>query len=83
MEISVDKMDKPIPKKKGIQKKHIGYFAIGITIIVLVYMAFFSDHTSTYKVEKEKLIIETVTEEQFNDYITVTGLRKADALKRS
>jgi HlyD family secretion protein len=36
-------------------------------------MAFFADHTSTYKVEKDKLIIETVTEDQFNDYITVPG----------
>jgi HlyD family secretion protein len=73
METSADKMDKPIPKKKGIQKKHIGYIVLGIAIIVLVYMAFFADHTSTYKVEKEKLIIETITEGQFNDYITVTG----------
>ncbi len=73
METTIDRMDKPIPKKKGIQKKHIGYAAIGIAIIILVYMAFFSDHTSTYKVEKEKLIIETVTQGQFNDYITVTG----------
>jgi HlyD family secretion protein len=36
-------------------------------------MAFFADRTSTYKVEKDKLIIETVTEDQFNDYITVPG----------
>jgi HlyD family secretion protein len=36
-------------------------------------MAFFADRTSTYKVEKDKLIIETVIEEQFNDYITVPG----------
>jgi HlyD family secretion protein len=40
---------------------------------VLIYMAFFADRTSTYKVEKDKLIIETVTEDQFNDYITVPG----------
>ncbi|MEI6047980.1 MAG: HlyD family efflux transporter periplasmic adaptor subunit [Bacteroidota bacterium] len=66
-------MDKVIPKKKGLQKKHIGYIAIGIAMIVLIYMAFFSDRTSTYKVEKDKLIIETVTEAQFNDYITVPG----------
>ncbi len=36
-------------------------------------MAFFADRTSTYKVEKDKLIIETVIEDQFNDYITVPG----------
>ncbi|TFG41168.1 MAG: HlyD family efflux transporter periplasmic adaptor subunit [Bacteroidia bacterium] len=66
-------MDKAIPKKKGIQKKHIGYIVFGIVILVLFYMAFFGDRTSTYKVEKDKLIIETVIEDQFNDYITVPG----------
>jgi HlyD family secretion protein len=73
METSVEKMDKPIEKKKGIQKKHIGYIVIGIIIIVLIYMAFFTDRTSTYRVEKDKLIIETIIKDQFNDYITVPG----------
>jgi Membrane-fusion protein len=73
MDTPRETMDKVIPKKKGIQKKHFGYIAIGIAIIVLIYMAFFADRTSTYKVEKDKLIIETVTEDQFNDYITVPG----------
>ena len=73
MDTSQQKMDKVIPKKKGLQKKHFGYLAIGIAIIVLIYMAFFADRTSTYKVEKDKLIIETVTQDQFNDYITIPG----------
>jgi HlyD family secretion protein len=73
MDTPHETMDKAIPKKTGIQKKHFGYIAIGIAIIVLAYMAFFADRTSTYKVEKDKLIIETVTEDQFNDYITVPG----------
>ena len=73
MDTPIEKMDKAIPKKKGLQKKHIGYIVFGIIIIVLFYMAFFTDRTSTYKVEKDKLIIETVIEDQFNDYITVPG----------
>ena len=73
MDTPSDTMDKPIPKKTGIQKKHFGYLGIAIAMIVLIYMAFFADRTSTYKVEKDKLIIETVTEDQFNDYITVPG----------
>jgi HlyD family secretion protein len=73
MDTPTEKMDKAIPKKKGLQKKHIGYIIFGIIVIVLFYMAFFTDRTSTYKVEKEKLIIETVIEDQFNDYITVPG----------
>jgi len=37
------------------------------------YIWLLSDRTSTYKVEKDKLIIEKVIEDQFNDYITVSG----------
>lgn len=73
MDTPRETMDKVIPKKTGFQKKHIGYLAIGLAVVILAYMAFFADRTSTYKVEKDKLIIETVTEDQFNDYITVPG----------
>jgi HlyD family secretion protein len=73
MDTPRETMDKVIPKKTGFQKKHIGYIGGGLVVIVLIYMAFFADRTSTYKVEKDKLIIETVTEDQFNDYITVPG----------
>jgi len=73
MDTPKETMDRVLPKKKGLQKKHIGYIAGGLIIIVLFYMAFFTDRTSTYKVEKDKLIIENVTEGQFNDYITVPG----------
>jgi HlyD family secretion protein len=73
MENPLPTMDKPIAKKKGLKKKHLGYIGIGLAMIVLIYMAFFADRTSTYKVEKDKLIIESVIEDQFNDYITVPG----------
>lgn len=66
-------MDRPLEKKKGLQKKHIWYIIGAAALLSLVYMAFFTDRTSTYKVEADKLIIETVTEDQFNDYITVPG----------
>ncbi len=73
MDTPLERMDKPIEKKQGLRKKHIGYIVIGIVIIALIYMAFFTDRTSTFRVEKDKLIIETVTRDQFNDYITVPG----------
>lgn len=73
MDTPLEKMDRPIAKKKGIQKKHILYSGAGLAFIVLIYMAFFTTRTSTYKVEKDKLIIESVTQNQFNDYITVPG----------
>jgi HlyD family secretion protein len=73
MDTPLEKMDKPIPKKKGLQKKHFWYAGLAVAFLTLMYMAFFADRTSTYKVEKDKLIIESVTEDQFNDYITVPG----------
>jgi HlyD family secretion protein len=73
MDTPHETMDKPIARKKGLQKKHIIYIIVGLAMIVLIYMAFFTDRTSTYKVEKDKLMIETVIEDQFNDYITVPG----------
>jgi HlyD family secretion protein len=73
MDTPRETMDKAIPKKKGLQKKHLIYGGLGLAMIALIYMAFFADRTSTYKVEKDKLIIESVTEDQFNDYITVPG----------
>jgi HlyD family secretion protein len=73
MDTPIEKMDKPIEKKKGLRKKHIGYIVGGILIVVLIYMAFFTDRTSTFRVEKDKLIIETIIKDQFNDYITVPG----------
>jgi HlyD family secretion protein len=73
MDTPRETMDKIIPKKTGLQKKHLGYIGIGLAMVALIYMAFFADRTSTYKVEKDKLIIEPVIEDQFNDYITVPG----------
>jgi len=73
MDTPLEKMDKPIEKKKGLRGKHIVWIAGAIAFVVLMYMAFFADRTSTYRVERDKLIIETVIEDQFNDYITVPG----------
>ena len=43
MDTPISGMDKPIAKKKGLQKKHIGYLAIVIAMVALIYMAFFTD----------------------------------------
>lgn len=73
MDTPLNSMDKPIPKKKGIRLKHIGYLGIALLAAALVYMAFFANHTSVFRIEADKLITGSVTEGQFNDYITVTG----------
>jgi len=73
MDTPLESMDKPIEKKKGLKKKHIIWFVAGAAFIALIYLAFFTDRTSTYRIEKDKVIIETVVEDLFNDYITVPG----------
>jgi len=66
-------MDRPIAKKKGIKKKHL-YLAAGILLFLLiVYRAFFTENLSTYRVDKDRVTIGTVTEGTFYNYITVTG----------
>jgi len=66
-------MDRPIEKKKGINKKHI-LIGIGfLAIMFLMYQSFFTNNVSTLKVDKEKLTIETILEGTFHDYITVSG----------
>lgn len=66
-------MDRIKEKKKGLKKKHI-YMGIGaILFLLLIYQAFFTKNISTFKVEADKLSIETITDGIFHDYITVPG----------
>ncbi|NOR75180.1 MAG: biotin/lipoyl-binding protein, partial [Draconibacterium sp.] len=66
-------MDKKIEKKKGLKLKHILWIAGGLVIAFLIYKAIFSDHSSVFRTEKDKLTISTVQASLFNDYITVIG----------
>ncbi|MDX2414240.1 MAG: biotin/lipoyl-binding protein, partial [Bacteroidales bacterium] len=66
-------MDRAIEQKKGLKKKHIGYIALGVFLIVIIYAAFFTDHTSTLRVYKDRLVIEEVKYGTFDDYTTING----------
>jgi len=66
-------MDRPIEKKKGLKKKHIIYLAVFVFFVLIIYLAFFAGTTSTYKVNKERLVIEEVEYGKFDDYHTITG----------
>jgi len=66
-------MDIPLEKKRGIKKKHI-YIGLGIILLLLlIYKAFFAQNISTYRVDANKLTIDTVREGVFYDYISVMG----------
>jgi len=66
-------MDKVIEKKKGLRPKHIIWIAGGLAFAFLLYKVFFSESSSTFRVEKDKVTISTVEDGLFNDYITVIG----------
>jgi len=66
-------MDIILEKKKGLRKKHIPYITGGSVLLILVLWMAFGNHNSRLSVEKDKIIIETVSKGEFNDYIRING----------
>ena len=67
-------MDRKIKKKKWPPKKIATYAAVGIFIIVVVYVFLFKMSKSTLNVRAERLTISTVSKGPFQEYIPVQGL---------
>ena len=67
-------MDKTIEKKKGLRPKHLIYLSALALIVYVIVVAVRSSGTSVYRVDKEKLTIGEVTQGEFIDYISVTGI---------
>lgn len=66
-------MDRIIKKKKWTPKKIIWLSLGGIFGILIIYNIFLGDHTSKFNVQKERISIEEVQNDYFQDYITQTG----------
>ncbi|MDO9576490.1 MAG: efflux RND transporter periplasmic adaptor subunit [Candidatus Cloacimonadales bacterium] len=66
-------MDKIIKKKKWTPKKIIWLSLGGIFGILIIYNIFWGDHTSKFNVQKDRISIEAVQNDYFQDYITQTG----------
>lgn len=66
-------MDIQLAKKRGLQKKHIPYVAVGVLFLALLAWILFGDHASTLKVDARGLNIGKVTCEQFNDFVRIDG----------
>ncbi|AEM70320.1 efflux transporter, RND family, MFP subunit [Allomuricauda ruestringensis DSM 13258] len=66
-------MDIQLEKKKGLKLKHYGYIALGILLLFVGYKLIFASSMSTFRTEKERLSISTVTNGKFDDYITING----------
>jgi HlyD family secretion protein len=66
-------MDRVLEKKKGLKKRHLWIF-VGVSLFLFVfYSIFYGDESSKLNVDFEKLSIEQVTFDIFQDYIAVQG----------
>ncbi|MDR2806235.1 MAG: HlyD family efflux transporter periplasmic adaptor subunit [Dysgonamonadaceae bacterium] len=66
-------MDIILEKKKGIQKKHLPYIVAGIVLLITFSWLIFGNHASKLNVNKDKVMIQSVSKGEFNDYIRVNG----------
>jgi len=67
-------MDKVIEKKhKWLNKKTIWSTVGGILILLVAYNIFFGDKSSKLNVEKEKITIESIIDNEFKDYFATIG----------
>lgn len=60
-------------KKKGLRPKHYGYIALGALLLFMGWKLVFSSKLSSFRTEKERLSIATVSQGKFDDYITING----------
>ena len=66
-------MDIQLEKKRGLKLKHYGYIALGILLLFVGYKLIFASSMSTFRTEKDRLSISSVTAGKFDDYITING----------
>jgi HlyD family secretion protein len=66
-------MDRIIENKSK-KRRRILWISVSVLVVgLVVYMLFFSDHSSKLNVERDKLTISEVVENEFLDYMTATG----------
>jgi HlyD family secretion protein len=67
-------MDIQIKQKRGLKKKHYGYIVLGVFVLFMTWKLIDGSSTSTFRTEKSKLTISTVTQGKFDDYVTINGI---------
>ncbi len=66
-------MDKKIAKKTWTLKRIATYGGIALLVFFIAYQFIFADRRSTFKTDKDKLTISTVTRGEFKEFIPQTG----------
>jgi len=66
-------MDRKIEKNKWPPKKIVIYIGITTILILLIFQIFFSDKSSRLNVNQERIVITSVYEGEFQEFIPVIG----------
>ncbi len=66
-------MDRKIEDKRLIKPKHWKYIIGAVFVIAVIAGLVFRDPSSVYRVESDKITIEEVKRDQFQDYIRIIG----------
>jgi len=67
-------MDRKIEDKRLIKPKHWKYIIGGVFVLFVIVALIFRDPSSTYRVDKDKITIESVKYGPFQDYIRIIGV---------
>jgi HlyD family secretion protein len=67
-------MDIQLEQKKGIRLKHVIYVLVSTVLILVLWNIVFRNRVSTYRTERGKLSINTITYGKFDDYISINGV---------
>ncbi|MDR2894728.1 MAG: HlyD family efflux transporter periplasmic adaptor subunit [Alistipes sp.] len=66
-------MDRILPKKKGLKRKHIPYIVVGAAIVGAIGWMVLGNHASKMRVEESRITVSEVVDGQFNEYVRVSG----------
>ena len=67
-------MDRQLEKKKWPPRRILSWSGGGILVLLILYTFLFAEHRSKLNVETDKIIIATVTEGDFQEWIPETGV---------
>lgn len=68
-----NKMDRKIEKKKWPPKKIVAYLGTILIAIFITYQLFFSDKSSRLNVNQDRIVVSTVYNGEFQEFIPVIG----------
>lgn len=66
-------MDKILKRKSWIKRNKLSVAGAIFIFSIVIYQLAFADHSSKFKVDADKISINAITYDSFQDYISVTG----------